>query len=165
MKLLSCHIENFGIFSDFDFTFEEGLTVLYEENGYGKSTLAAFLKAMLYGFPRTGARNITENERKRYDPWQGGKYGGYLEFETAGITYRVTRYFGKTAAKDSFALYDLTNRQGSALFPKSWERSSFSWMRPPLPGAPIWLSPFWERRRRRPRSARSSVTWWMIPMI
>lgn len=116
MKLLSCHIENFGIFSDFDFTFEEGLTVLYEENGYGKSTLAAFLKAMLYGFPRTGARNITENERKRYDPWQGGKYGGYLEFETADITYRVTRYFGKTAAKDSFALYDLTNRQESVRF-------------------------------------------------
>ncbi len=116
MKLLCCHIENFGIFSDFDFTFEEGITLLYEENGYGKSTLAAFLKAMLYGFPRTGARNITENERKRYDPWQGGKYGGYLEFETEGVAYRVTRYFGKTAAKDSFSLYDLTNRRESDRF-------------------------------------------------
>ena len=59
----------------------DGLTTICQGNGFGKSTFAAFIKAMFYGFPRTGARNIVENERKRYDPWQGGKYGGYLEFE------------------------------------------------------------------------------------
>lgn len=71
---------------------------------------------MFYGFPRTGARNIVENERKRYDPWQGGKYGGYLEFEVQDVSYRVTRYFGKTAAKDTFSLLDLTNRRPSTRF-------------------------------------------------
>lgn len=116
MKLIRCHIENFGVLSGFDYTFADGLTTICESNGFGKSTFAAFIKAMFYGFPRTGARNVVENERRRYDPWQGGKYGGYLEFETQGSSYRVTRYFGKTAAKDTFSLYDLSNRCPSAAY-------------------------------------------------
>ena len=92
MKLLRCHVENVGLLSDFDLTFTEGLNVLCRENGFGKSTLAAFLKAMFYGLPKTRAK---ASERKRYDPWQGGKYGGFLEFEYRGSQYRVTRYFGK----------------------------------------------------------------------
>ena len=116
MKLIRCHIENFGILSDFDFVFDDGLTTICQGNGFGKSTFAAFIKAMFYGFPRTGARNIVENERKRYDPWQGGKYGGYLEFEIQDNSYRVTRYFGKTAAKDTFSLLDLTSRRPSEAY-------------------------------------------------
>lgn len=111
MKLLRCHVENFGILSDFDLTFTEGLNVLCRENGFGKSTLAAFLKAMFYGLPKTRAK---ASERKRYDPWQGGKYGGFLEFEYRGSQYRVTRYFGKK--EDSFSLTDLTNRTESTAF-------------------------------------------------
>ena len=116
MRLLKCHVENFGILSDFDYTFNPGLTVIREPNGFGKSTLAAFIKAMFYGFPRTGARNIIENERRRYEPWQGGKYGGYVEFFYENTEYRVERFFGRTAAKDSFSLYDLTNRRESRKF-------------------------------------------------
>lgn len=116
MKLIRCHIENFGVLSDFNFDFDDGLNTICQSNGFGKSTFAAFIKAMLYGFPRTGARNIVENERKRYDPWQGGSYGGYLEFEVQDICYRVTRYFGKTAAKDTFSLWDLTNHQSSIAY-------------------------------------------------
>ncbi len=116
MKLLNCHIENFGVLSDFTYTFQDGLNIIHQPNGFGKSTFAAFLKAMLYGFPRTGARSAVDNERKRFDPWQGGKYGGFLEFEYEGTAYRVTRYFGKTAAKDTFSLTDLTNRCPSDRF-------------------------------------------------
>ena len=116
MRLLRCHIENFGVLSGFDYEFESGLTVICRENGFGKSTLAAFLKAMFYGLPRTGARTAANNERKRYEPWQGGKYGGFLEFSHGDTSYRVTRYFGKTAAKDSFEIYDLTNRTKETAF-------------------------------------------------
>lgn len=28
MKLIRCHIENFGVLSDFDFSFAEGLTTI-----------------------------------------------------------------------------------------------------------------------------------------
>lgn len=110
MRLIRCHIENFGILSNVDCEFTDGLNVIYKENGGGKSTLAAFIKSMFYGLPKTGARNVVSNERKRYNPWQGGKYGGFLEFEYQDVIYRVTRYFGNTAAKDQIEIVDMTNR-------------------------------------------------------
>lgn len=116
MKLLQCHIENFGTLSNFDYTFSQGLNVLEEPNGFGKSTFAAFLKAMLYGFPRTGGRSIANNERKKYLPWQGGVYGGQLDFEFEGVHYRASRTFGRTAAKDTYSLRDMTNRRESRRF-------------------------------------------------
>lgn len=116
MKLLRCHIENFGVLSNFDFEFSSGLTIVCKENGFGKSTFAAFIKAMFYGMPRTGPRNIALNERKRYEPWQGGNYGGFLEFEYQSICYRVTRYFGKTATKDTFSIINLSNRDSKNPF-------------------------------------------------
>ena len=50
MKLLECHVDNFGKLSNYEYRFSESLTVIQEPNGFGKSTLAAFIKAMLYGF-------------------------------------------------------------------------------------------------------------------
>ena len=50
MKLIKCHIENFGKLSDFTYDFTDGCNTVCEENGWGKSTLAAFLRVMLFGF-------------------------------------------------------------------------------------------------------------------
>lgn len=100
MKLLGCHIDNFGTFHDYDLSFNDGLNVIMQANGWGKTTLAAFVKAMLYGFDGKRVRNVAENERLRYKPWQGGKYGGSLDFEVDGREYRVVREFGATGAKD-----------------------------------------------------------------
>ena len=82
MRLLRCHIENFGVLSGFDYEFPEGLAVICRENGFGKSTLAAFLKAMFYGLPRTGARTAANNERKRYEPWQAENTVDFWSFRT-----------------------------------------------------------------------------------
>lgn len=105
MKILSCYIENFGTFSKVNMEFEEGLNNIYRENGWGKTTLAAFLKAMLYGIEYNRS---AENERKKYLPWNEGKYGGNLCFEAKGKRYRVERSFGKTDKSDTFALFDMT---------------------------------------------------------
>ena len=107
MKLLRLHVENFGKLQNFDYSFKEGLNILLEENGWGKSTLAAFIKAMLYGMPASSKQSLDENERKKYMPWQGGAYGGSLEFSTATGKYRIERFFGAKESGDSFALYDL----------------------------------------------------------
>ena len=53
MRLKSCHIINFGKFSDKDIFFDGGLTSICRENGYGKTTLAAFLEAMFFGMDST----------------------------------------------------------------------------------------------------------------
>ena len=69
MKLLACHVANFGTLHEKDYTFNDGLNVVLEENGAGKSTLAAFVKAMLYGLTPSRKQNPDENERVRYMPW------------------------------------------------------------------------------------------------
>ena len=76
MQIKKIHISNFGKLHEMQMDFTEGLNVITGENGWGKSTLAAFLKAMLYGMDATTKRSLMENERKRYKPWQGGAYGG-----------------------------------------------------------------------------------------
>lgn len=108
MKLIRCHIENFGKLSDFTCEFTEGCNTVCEENGWGKSTLAAFLRVMLFGFRNEGKRDPIENERRRYTPWQKGVYGGELQFESDGKQYSVRRTFGNKAAEDEFRLTDLT---------------------------------------------------------
>ncbi|MBR6476485.1 MAG: AAA family ATPase, partial [Lachnospiraceae bacterium] len=106
MRLISCHIENFGKLHDLDLDLEKGLNVILKENGWGKSSLATFLRTMFYGFLGDTKRNITENERKRFKPWQGGTYGGRITFEKGGKTYILTRVFGEKEAEDSFELRD-----------------------------------------------------------
>ena len=108
MKLIRCHIENFGKLSDFTYEFTEGCNTVCEENGWGKSTLAAFLRVILFGFRNEGKRDPIENERRRYTPWQKGVYGGELQFESDGKQYSVRRTFGNKAAEDEFRLTDLT---------------------------------------------------------
>ena len=132
MKLLSCHIENFGKLRDFTYYFEDDLSVLFAENGWGKSTLAAFLKVMFYGFDGENRRNGDGNERLRYRPWSGGVYGGSVTFSSGSKTFRMMRTFGARKKEDKFSLYDdetgfisdeFTDRIGEELF--SIDRDSF----------------------------------------
>jgi predicted ATP-dependent endonuclease of OLD family len=104
MRLVSCHIENFGKFHDYAIDFSESLHVVCEENGWGKSTLAAFIKAMFYGFEGERKRSIEENERKRYKPWQGGVFGGQLVIEVQAKRYQISRIFKDKEANDEFEL-------------------------------------------------------------
>ena len=117
MKLISCHVDNFGGLHNFDHNFDEGLNIVLEDNGWGKTTFAAFLKAMIYGFDSKRSKDITENERRRYLPWQGGKYGGYLVFEADGKQYRVERTFGETPRLDRAKIVDLASHMTARINP------------------------------------------------
>ena len=136
MKLISLYIENFGGLSQYALDFQEGLTVIEEANGFGKTTLAEFIRAMFYGFPRK-AKTLDKSRRQKYTPWNGGKFGGNLVFESEGCRYRVERSFGATPKSDSFTLIDLntgkksnryTEELGLELFQldaDSFERSTY----------------------------------------
>jgi len=80
MLLIECYIDNFGKLSGERISFRSGLNTILRENGWGKSTLLAFIKAMLYGLEDTRKQSLEENDRKRYLPWQGGGFGGSLSF-------------------------------------------------------------------------------------
>lgn len=107
IKITKIYISSFGKLKDFSCTLKDGLNVIHEKNGFGKTTVAGFIKAMFFGLNSSNPRNIEANTRKRYTPWESTeKFGGYLCFETKGKSYRIERYFGKTPAQDTFMLYD-----------------------------------------------------------
>ena len=108
MKLLACHIENFGKLSNLSIDFKDGINVINEANAWGKSTLAAFLKAMFYGLDAKKEAGAYDKERVLYRPWQGGTFGGELDFEMDGKRFRISRSFGRTEKTDEFHLYDLS---------------------------------------------------------
>ena len=136
MKLLKCHIENFGKLSNFDYEFEDGINIIKEDNGFGKTTFASFVKAMFYGL-ESKKNTKTLLDRKKYEPWQGGSFGGNIEFEINEKKYKVERIFGKKDADDIFKIYDLdTNLEtedysqnlGEEIFKlnkEAYERSTF----------------------------------------
>ena len=115
MRLISCYIENFGGLSQYRLDFQEGLTVVLEDNGFGKTTLAEFIRAMFYGFPRSG-KALDKNPRKKYAPWNGGAWGGNLTFEHNGKVYRIDRRFGATPKGDTFELTDARTHKKSGDF-------------------------------------------------
>ncbi len=116
MRITECNIESFGKLSKCKFDFTSGLNVFKADNGYGKSTLAAFICAMLYGLDDTKKQNLDDNDRKKYMPWAGGIYGGSLSFECSRGLYRIERVFGKKASEDSFILYNAKTGRSSLDF-------------------------------------------------
>ena len=113
MKLISLHIDNFGQFNNFDYVFEDGINQIIEENGWGKSTLAAFIKVMFFGFDNTSKRDDYVNEKRRFKPWQGGLYGGSLAFEIDNKQYTIYRTFEAKDKDDTFKLVDTITKLDS----------------------------------------------------
>ncbi len=103
MKVLRCEIANFGCYCNRSFSFASGLNPYCLKNGEGKTTLASFIKAMLYSLEKSGKNSY---ERKRYKPYSGGLYGGSMEIELDGGRYRIERTFADSPAKDALKIYD-----------------------------------------------------------
>ena len=130
MKLISLYIDNFGKLSDFSFDFQKDINSIYEENGWGKTTLTVFIKSMLYG--------LSKADRGIYTPWKNlSSFGGYLIIEASGKEYRIERQFSPSKSQsDTLKVYNLkTNQQINAdsnlgekflnLNENSFERSVF----------------------------------------
>ena len=110
MIIKKLHIENFGRLSNFDMVFNGKINQICAENGWGKSTLAVFLKAMFYGMGPS--RDNVKMERKKYMPWQGGNYGGRIDFSCQSGDYSIVRTFAKTPEGDTCQLIDnRTNKE------------------------------------------------------
>ncbi len=107
MKLLKCYINSFGKLQNFSHDFAGGLNTIKQENGWGKSTLSTFIKAMFYGL-EDSKRDIDSNERKKFKTWQSDKaIGGYIDFEVDDKQYRINKTFGKKSSEDEVLIYDL----------------------------------------------------------
>ena len=107
MKLKKCYVSSFGKLKDYTYDFGDGLNTIKEDNGFGKSTLATFIKAVFYGL-NDSKRNVNDNERIKYRPWNSvGTFGGHIEFEWGGQDFKLERFFGAKESEDSVKLYDI----------------------------------------------------------
>lgn len=94
MRLIDLHIDGFGKFHDLDLRFAEGMNILYGHNEAGKSTLHAFLQAMLYGLERRPGIGSAAKLHKKYRPWDAPeRFGGTLRLAHEGQVYRIVRNF------------------------------------------------------------------------
>ena len=90
MRIRSFHIDGFGIHRDFRLDeLSPGLTVFYGPNEAGKTTLLAFLRGVLFGYP-----DGRSNEPK-YVPVGGGAHGGRVTLSGPEGEVVVERFAGR----------------------------------------------------------------------
>lgn len=116
MRITGWDIKGFGKFKQYKATPGPGFNMIYAPNESGKSTLQAFIRAMLYGLK--GGRKAKDGmlpPLKQYQPWHGEAYAGVLEYTLAsGDSYRVGRNFEKGTVN----IYDSGANPINALFPQ-----------------------------------------------
>lgn len=102
MRLLSCYISAFGAIEDTFITFNQDLSSYCKENGYGKTTLAVFIKSMFYGLAKPKDKSY---EREHYLPFNKKLCSGNIEFQIKDTHYKIERVFGKTKKDDEMKFY------------------------------------------------------------
>lgn len=92
MKLLSLNVQGFGALRPGLYEFGDR-TLVVAGNAAGKTTLAAALRAALFGLQGDKRTQRLLTDLEAYEPWQGGPYGLTLKLEAGGRVYTVQRDF------------------------------------------------------------------------
>ena len=108
MIIESLDIKHFGKLFDFKASFDRAFNLIEGPAESGKSTLAAFITYMLYGFP-AAEEETTLSERRHRTPWEGGSAAGSMVFSAAGARYRVEREseLSERGYRDTYTLQNL----------------------------------------------------------
>ena len=107
MRIKNLNIASFGKLCDVSIGLDDRITVISGKNEAGKSSIATFIKYMLYGFDSSKKAEISENQKKKYMPWDSGECSGALTFACAdGKTYTAVR---KTAQRSQSTVFDENN--------------------------------------------------------
>lgn len=107
MEIKELYIKNFGKFADKQFILEDGIHIFYGENEYGKSTIFAFIKAMLFGLERARGRAAQNDEFSHYEPWHNPNYyAGTMRFTSGGKSFHLERCFDRYTKSASLICED-----------------------------------------------------------
>lgn len=91
MKLTELQLKAFGKFHNKTLELQPSVNIIEGQNEAGKSTIHAFIGAVLFGLDKT---SVTDNRYKKYKPWlDRGNFGGAIRFEEAGREYYLERNF------------------------------------------------------------------------
>ena len=99
MRIEKICMESFMGKKDFTLTFAPGVNVLEGDNESGKTTVADFIRFMLYGASSKGIGGAL-SERQRFLGFGETAFGGYMELSARGTRYRIDRRI--TAAANGF---------------------------------------------------------------
>ncbi len=83
-------IKSFGLITDMTLEFSESVNVIEGQNESGKSTIAAFIKYMLYGFGED-ERDADVSERKKRINWDTGVAQGSMYVRVNNKRYLINR--------------------------------------------------------------------------
>lgn len=104
MRIKNLRIDSFGKLNDVSIGLDDRMTVISGKNEAGKSSIATFIKYMLYGFDSSKKADVSENQKKKYMPWDSEECSGEITFEAAdGNTYTAVR---KTASRSQNTVFD-----------------------------------------------------------
>ena len=98
-------INKFGCHKNLTLDFTEGINLLVGKNESGKSTILAFIRAMLYGLEG----RAQDNPRKKYLPWDANpedRFGGELYFTQDNFKYKAVSVFTSAKRTDMTTLYN-----------------------------------------------------------
>jgi uncharacterized protein YhaN len=88
MKIEMISIRSFGLLRNYQESFQGGVNIIEGANETGKSTLAAFIRYMLYGF---GEETGVLSEREKRINWVTGTADGSMILSAGGKRYRIER--------------------------------------------------------------------------
>lgn len=107
MKITELYLKNFGKFHEKHFYIRDGVQIIYGENEFGKSTIHAFVRAMLFGLERGRGRAAGKDAFSRYEPWENpGSYAGVMRFCCGERAFRLERSFGRLERRVSLVCED-----------------------------------------------------------
>ncbi len=87
-------LNNFGKFSDHQFTFGNGLNVIYGPNEAGKTTIYQAMGALLFGLEKQRGRSARTDAYTTYQPWDNKTwYEGSLKFVSGDKIFNLERNF------------------------------------------------------------------------
>ena len=119
MRLNELHVDGFGHFRDHVVgPLDSNVTVLHGPNEAGKSTLLAFIRTILFGFPARGRDD-------HYPALAGGRHGGRITLvDDDGVSHTLERFAGprggrpvlRTASGEPAALERLVGHATLNLF-------------------------------------------------
>ncbi len=84
-------IKSFGKLKDFSLEFSSGVNVIEGENESGKTTIAEFIKFMLYGMQSKPTGDATLSERKKFVSWEMSSASGSMTVNVEGKRIRIDR--------------------------------------------------------------------------
>ena len=106
-------IKSFGRITDLTLSFSDKVNVIEGENEAGKSTIAAFIRYMLYGFDASVPENDGISERQRRLNWDTGICQGAMTVRVGEKRYVISRTTvptensGRVSYKEDSSIIDM----------------------------------------------------------